>query len=105
MPDMSAEFNRFFRKEDLTGPLPLTIAGVEKIQVGKGDDAEDKWTVFFEEDQRGVTLNKSRQEQLTEITGSTFSEKWIGKRVHLVVDPNVKFGGKKVGGLAFEAAA
>lgn len=104
MPDMSAEFNRFFRKEDLTGPLVLTIAGVEKIPVGRGEDAEDKWTLFFEEDQRGVTLNKSRQEQLTEIVGSSFSEKWIGKKVSLVVDPNVKFGGKKVGGLAFEAA-
>lgn len=103
MPNMHEEFNAFFKKEDLTGPLTLTIQDVKKIEIGRDENLEEKWAVFFVEDRRGVTLNKTRKDQLVEITDSAESDDWIGKRVRLVIDPGVKYQGKKVGGLAFEA--
>lgn len=105
MADVTSEFSQFFKKEDLRGPRVLTITNSERDEIGRGDDRETKRVLYFEEDPRGVVLNKSRFTQLVEITGSADSDQWVGKKITLVVDPNVKYAGKKVGGLAFEAVA
>jgi hypothetical protein len=58
---------------------------------------------FVEED-RGLTLNKSRYEDATNIFGDKNTDSWLGKKITLAYDPNIKFGGKRVGGIVFRAA-
>lgn len=107
MPDYSSFFSKFFKADDfLDGPRTVTIKRIEIEEVGgkDGKPKERKPTLFFEEDDRGVTLNKDRFETCVELFGTKDSDKWIGKKIQLVRDPDIKYGNKKVGGIVFAAA-
>lgn len=95
--------SRFIKKEELssTEPLVLTIKSVgEKENVGKPDAPDMKHVMYFEETEQGLTLNATRISQAVDIFGSNDDAVWIGKQVGLILDPNVKMGTKKVGGIA-----
>jgi hypothetical protein len=105
IPDFSTEYQSYFKADNLrAGPLTLTIksVGVEKISPQSDDTSPVLWVI---EDKRGVVLNKTRYEQIAEIFGSPDTDKWIGNKVVAFLDPSVKFGGKKVGGIAFKPTA
>jgi len=107
MPDLSSFFNKFFKAEDfLESPRTLTIKTIKVEEVGGNDGKpkERKPVLFFDEDDRGVTLNKARFETCVELFGTKDSDKWIGKKIQLVRDPDVKYGNKKVGGIAIAPA-
>jgi len=108
MPDLSAFFNKFFKADDFkeSGSRTMTIKkiAIEEVGGGEGRPKEQKPVLYFEEDDRGVTLNKTRNDSCVEIFGSKDSDKWIGGKVQLVFDPNVKFGSKKIGGIAIAPA-
>lgn len=70
-----------------------TIQGVKKL------------VVMFENMEVGLPLNTTRIEALIEIHGGVEeTDEWRGTKVILAVDPNIRFQGKKVGGVAIEAA-
>lgn len=105
MPDLSSFFAKFLKAEDLKeGPRTLTIKNVDRQEVGKDDKKEMKLVMSFVEDDRGVTLGSDRYAQATEIFGSKNTDIWLNKKIQLVFDPNVKYAGKRVGGIAFRAA-
>jgi hypothetical protein len=104
MPDFNACFAKFFRADDLKATsrtLTIKSALIEEISTGEGKPKENKPVVRFVEDDRGVVLNKSRNEALVETFGT---DSWDGKKVELYFDPNIKFGGKRVGGIGIKAA-
>lgn len=93
----------YVKKEQLKEgeELHLTIQSYAKEEVGNEEDGkESKWVLSFEEIEEKLILNKSRGEAIAAATGSFEMDDWIGKKIALYNDPTVKFGGKKVGGLA-----
>ncbi len=54
---------------------------------------------------RGIILNNTNWDSLEEITGKDDSDDWIGTHIEVYVDPNIRFGGKKVGGVRIRKAS
>lgn len=105
MTDFNQFFGDFFSVSNCPdGGIDLTITEVGRQDVGRGEDKEAKLVVAFREDPKRVVLNRARASQLAALAGSNDIEAWVGKKVHLTVDPHVKFGAKAVGGLAFVGA-
>lgn len=104
MPDFSNKFGAFLKADDVKeASRTLTIKSVAEEEVGPEDRREPKIVMRFTEDDRGLTLNKTRYEDATALFGSKNTDAWIGKQITLAYDPNVKFGGKRVGGICFRA--
>jgi len=107
--DYSACFSSFLKADDLrdSGPRTLTVKSHAK-EVLKGRDGkpdENKVVLRFVEDDRGVTLNKTRFEACIDIFGTTDADNWVGKQITLVFDPTVKNPRGGRGAIAFKAPA
>jgi hypothetical protein len=104
MPDFSASFAKFFKADDLkesARTLTIKSAQIEEISTGEGKPKENKPVLRFEEDERGIVLNKTRNDALVDAFGKG---DWTAKKIELFFDPTVKFGGKRVGGIGIKAA-
>lgn len=105
MPDYSAKYQTYFKAENFKeGPRTLTIKSAALEKPSRESD-EERVVLYFEEDERGLVLNKTRYDELSEIFGSHNTDKFVGGKIDLYYDPNIKFGGKKVAGIAVRAAA
>jgi hypothetical protein len=95
-----------YKAEDVKqGNLTLTIQGFKKRKfVDKTGKEEVAWVVVFAEGGPALKLNLTRQEQLHAIMGTNQIDAMIGRPITLTYDPDVKFGAKKVGGIALERA-
>jgi len=92
--------SEYLRKEDFPEPETLTIAEVREEEVqAPGKEPKLKVILYFEERQKGLVLNLANGAVLELITKSDLPDKWVGTRVRVYHDPNVEFGGKKVGGI------
>ena len=89
--------SKFLRKEDFDEDRVMTIKGV-KLEDMPGDAGDQKWVLYFREEAKGMALNVTTIRVLEKAFGDD-SDRWIGNRVKVYVDPNVSFGGKIVGGL------
>lgn len=82
----------------------LTIARVAYETVGQGKDAEDKPVLYFAGKEKGMVLNRGNADAITAINGGDDEmDNWGGLKIVVYVDPNVTFGGKRVGGLRIAA--
>lgn len=98
MPKVSEMIvSKFLRKEDFDEDRVMTIRTV-KLEDMPGDDNQQKWVLYFREEQKGMALNVTSIRVLEKAFGDD-SDMWVGKKVKVYVDPNVSFGGKVVGGL------
>src|SRR5437762_9141728 len=92
--------SKFLKKEDVDPPVNFTIKAVKEVNVAfEDEDPKYRWVMFFNEVEKGLVLNVENGELLEEVTGSDDSDNWIGQRIQLWANPNVKYGGKKVGGI------
>lgn len=89
--------SKFLRKEDFEEDRVMTIKNV-KLEDMPGDDGQQKWVLYFREEQKGMALNVTTIRVLEQAFGDD-SDHWIGNKVKVYVDPNVSFGGRVVGGL------
>jgi hypothetical protein len=81
--------------DDFTDGKPLTIK-VTKVDVGTGDQPV---TIHYENDQgKPYKPGKSMRRVLVHCWGSD-ANKYVGRSMTLYGDPNVVFGGVKVGGI------
>lgn len=65
----------------------------------------EKLVLYFEGHDSGLPLNNTRIEQMIEIAGGKEeTDHWRGIKVELHIDPTVRYGGRKVGGVALRAA-
>ncbi len=94
--------SKYIKKESVKPgeAVVLTIAGHGKENVGTTEQPDEKWTLSFDEIEEKLTLNSTRGNELGGGFGSYEMDDWTGKQIEVYVDPNVKFGGKRVGGLA-----
>lgn len=92
--------SKYLKKEDLTsGPIIATIARVEMGDVGTEDNKDTKPIMFFrEEDIKPMVVNSGNWDTCAELFGDE-SDNWTRHQVEIFVDQNVKYAGKKVGGL------
>jgi len=74
----------------------LKIKRITREEVG--DDQTDKFALNFDGNYKPLLLNKTNIRVLVELYGSKSGE-WIGKPIHVYLDENVSYGGKRVGGL------
>jgi len=88
--------SKFMSKDD--APVVATIKNVVREEI-KGDNGNEmKNVVHFQGNVKPMILNKGNAVMLTEAYGDD-SIGWHGKPVEIYLDPNVMFGGKRVGGL------
>ncbi len=106
MPSYKAAFGSFLKQEDLLGrTAKVVIAAVDMEEVKDTDSGkvEKKLVMHFVGKDKALILNRTNCESLEEICGTDDYGAWAGHAVVLFVDPNVKFGGKTVGGLRIRA--
>jgi hypothetical protein len=90
--------------EDLVGlgEVPCIIEQVliyDEVAFDGGRKEKNVPTLKFKDKQKQLVLRTSaNRKTLIRMFGSD-TKLWLGKTVHLFFDPNVKFGGKLVGGL------
>jgi hypothetical protein len=91
--------SKYIGKDDLEVPVLLTIGEVSTAMV-KGDHGDECKTVmmFREQGVKAMIMNNCNWMTLEDAYGEE-SDDWNGKPVELYVDPNVMFGGKRVGGV------
>jgi hypothetical protein len=90
----------YLKKEDLPEPVDTELLYVKEEKVptpGKG--TKTRLVAYFDGLSKGLVLNMANCETLAELTGTDDYQKWADTPVHLYVDPDVKYGGKKVGGI------
>ena len=80
MPDFSDSYGgRFLNASHVTKPFVAAVVTVEAIEVEEGK--KPKPVLFLEGVDRGVVLNKTRYDAMSDITGSPDTDDWCGRKV------------------------
>lgn len=88
-------YSAYFKASDFSeGPRTFTIVKVQPERVGRDDD-KDKLVVYVKEDERGITLNKTRYTALVDIFEDEDVDKWVGGTI-ICVPSKTKFQGRIV---------
>jgi hypothetical protein len=97
--------SKYLRKEDITGTTTATITHIEMCDVGTEENKDTKPIMSFREnDLKPMVVNSGNWDTCADLFGDE-SDEWIGKQIEIYVDPNVKYAGKKVGGLRLRGIA
>jgi len=91
---------KYLKKEDISEPVDKELLWVKDEEVtAPGKDTATRLVAYFEGLAKGLVLNTANCDTLLEITGIEDPNLWRDIAVQLYVDPDVKYGGKKVGGI------
>ncbi len=96
------QYGNYIKSEHVkAGPIgPLTIASVQNEDMG----GEEKPCVFFADHPKALPLNKGNADLLADAFGDETGG-WEGKKIEVLFDPNVRFQGKKTGGMVVRPVA
>jgi hypothetical protein len=97
---------QYLKKEDLSDPVDTELLWVKEEEVtppGKG--TKTRLVASFDGLPKGLVLNTANCEILDNITGTGDPNEWKDIPVQLYVDPDVKYGGKKTGGIRIRKPA
>jgi len=94
--------SNWLAKEDITHPIRATIKAVTQEEIKGESGNETKNILHFNGDVKQMILNRTNAEFLVAAFGDD-SDHWLGKTVEIYVDPNVMFGGKRIGGVRVRA--
>lgn len=85
MPNINDIFpSKFLKAHELKGTTPtVTIARVGIEQVRSRTHVDTKPVLYFQNRTKGVLLNKTRAQAVTQIAGSPLTERWVGVAVTL----------------------
>jgi len=83
--------------------LVVTISEVKEERLGQGNQAEDKFIVYFNEVDKGLVLNKTNAKSIADLHGGD-TDDWEGKRVALYAT-EVEFQGKRSMGIRIRLKA
>lgn len=64
------------------GDLIVTIRDIKEETVGMGKDQESKWVLYFEEQSKGLILNKTNMNTIAKLYGDD-TDDWEGKKITL----------------------
>lgn len=80
------------------GGLIVTISGCKRETLGNGKEAEDKPVLYFEETDKGLVLNKTNANTITDLMGTDETDEWEGRKIKLYAK-DVEFQGKMTRGI------
>jgi len=90
----------YLKKEDLPEPINTTLLWVKEEKVtAPGKGTQTRLVAYFDGLSKGLVLNTANAETLAELTETDDYEEWADTPVQLYVDPDVTYGGKKIGGI------
>lgn len=90
---------KYLSKDDIKAPTVGIIDNVINETLGSGDDQEVKPVMYFKSGiEKPIVINNTNWINVESVYGDD-SDNWIGKPIEAWVDPNVSFGGKRIGGL------
>ena len=96
--------SKYLKKEEVGKGKLVTIRELQKENVAMENQApEEKYVLYFEEAHKGIVLNWTNIQLISQAVGSEETNDWIGKKIVLFEDPNVSFGGKLTGGIRVRA--
>lgn len=107
MPNIdNMKTSKFLKKSDLgdDDERVLTIAAVDKDNVGTDENEDLKWVLRFREEPKAMVLNWTNMQLCASVLGSRNTDDWIGKRILVWHDPAVMFKGEMKGGLRIRKA-
>ncbi len=97
--------SKFLKKEDVGKGQVFTISRLDQKNVAMDNQPEElKWTIYFEEADKGMVLNWTNIQLISKALDTEETDDWIGKQIELYEDPNISFGGKLVGGIRVRTA-
>lgn len=102
MPSISEMKDSKFLKKDHVGRAgkTFTIKGCAQHNVAPDDKpVEMKWCLELTETDKPMVMNSTNLDLAALALGSNNTDDWIGKKITLVEDPTIAFGGKLVGGI------
>lgn len=95
---------KFIQKSDVERGALVTIAKITEEDVSMEDQPEKiKYVISFQEDFKPWVPGIESLEDISHIAGTGDVDFWPGTLLVLLVDPDVRFGGKKVGGIRCRA--
>ncbi len=99
---MSKAFpSNYLKAADLEGREPIvTIDRVEMTEIG---DEGDKPVLYFVGKEKGLVLNKTNANTITDILGNDDTDFWHGQRIKLIT-AKVEYQGKRVPAIRIEEA-
>ena len=89
--------SNYLKADDLGGDTTYTIKSIEIVMLGQGNDAEEKPVVQFRESEKGIVLNLTNANTISDLYGPETND-WVGKRITLY-SAKVQFGKKLVDGI------
>lgn len=103
MPNINDSFpSKFLKASDLKGAEPVvTMDHVDYEPVGQ--DKEIKAVLYFKGKEKGLVLNKTNANKITQLTGSPVTEDWKGQAIKLY-PTETSFGGEMVDCIRIKAA-
>jgi hypothetical protein len=91
---------QYLKKEDLSDPVDTELLWVKEEKVtAPGKGTKTRLVAYFEGLSKGLVLNTANCEKLAEMAGTDDPGEWKDVPLQLWVDPEVKYGGKKIGGI------
>jgi len=84
--------SRYLKASDLRGREPVLIIKAVKYEA-VGQAKQMKAVVYFERVEKGLVLNKTNANRITQISGSGVTEEWIGVSIKLFAT-QVEFQGE-----------
>lgn len=96
MPSYKTAFGSFLKAEDLQGrEVRVVIESVQMEELKNDNGKERKLVAHFVGKEKGLVLNRTNADSLSEIAGTEDYDEWSGTKVVLFPD-KTNFGGKKV---------
>lgn len=95
MPKVSEYYpKRFISGDELNGQIVTgIIREVKEEKVNENtDDEEDVLVIYLDQNDRGISLNKTRAGELKDITGSDDTDEWQGHAVQMYTVKQSAFG-------------
>ena len=97
--------SNYLKKEDCGNGILVTVKEVRVEDVGGNGDPQDaKPVVHFHETDKGMVINRTNAEIMTQAMGTDDTDGWIGKQIVLYNEPNIWFGSKQTGGIRVKPA-
>ena len=83
----------------------LTIATFAQEDIGKGDQKEKRWVLYFHEIDLGLVLNATNGKAVIKACGTDEMDDWKGKQISLYVKDDVEFAGDIVSAIRVRVKA
>jgi len=95
---------KFIQKSDVERGALVTIDKVVEENVASENRAEEiKYVIYFKEDYKPWAPGIETLETIHNVAGTGNVDDWPGTKLVLFVDPNVRYGREKVGGIRCRA--